>query len=108
MLGDLLTSTGLVATMPTSLVVLLRVEPTQVEGFLEIARVHAAHSMTVEPGCLSFQVMRVRDETDRVILVEVYEDDEALEAHWQSAHMQAYLERVGSMIVERQRYRCTL
>ena len=46
------------------------------------------------------------EEENHVVLVEVYENGEALESHWISKHMAKYLEQVDDMIVDRQRYRC--
>ena len=43
-----------------------------------------------------------------MILVETYADDEALESHWRSKHMAAYLEKVKDMITDRKRYRCDM
>jgi len=94
--------------MPTSLVVHLDIHPQQFTSFVAIAQAHGARSVEIEKGCLGFQVLLPREEANRVILVETYRDDAALDEHWESAHMAEYLERVGPMISGRQRQVCDL
>lgn len=94
--------------MSTALIVHLEIRPEDRERFVDIARSHGEYSVANEEGCLSFQVMLPVDDADKVILVEVYDDDGALESHWNSEHMQAYLAKTKDMIVRRQRYRCRL
>jgi quinol monooxygenase YgiN len=94
--------------MPTGLVVHLEIVPEKFDEFVAIVRAHGERSVAVEPGCLSFQVMLAQDQAHKVILVEVYADEAALESHWDSPHMAAYREQVESMIGARERFRCTL
>jgi quinol monooxygenase YgiN len=93
--------------MATSLVVHLEIAAEKFDEFLEIVRAHGEFSEKTEPGCLSFQVMVPKEEQNKVILVEVYQDDTSLEAHWNSDHMAKYLEKLENMIVDRKRYLCT-
>ena len=90
----------------TALIVHLDIRPESFSEFLDLARAHGANSQQIEAGCLRFDVMTSTEEENHVVLVEVYENDEALESHWISEHMAKYLEQVDDMIVERQRYRC--
>jgi len=90
----------------TALIVHLDIRPESFSEFLDLARAHGANSQQTESGCLRFDVMKSVEEENHVVLVEVYENDEALESHWISEHMAKYLEQVDDMIVERQRYRC--
>ncbi len=65
--------------------------------------------MRLEAGrCLSFEVFTPVDSQTQVILVEKYVDDDALQAHWNSAHMAEYLAKVADLIVSRTRYLCTV
>jgi autoinducer 2-degrading protein len=55
-----------------------------------------------EPGCLVYEPSRDRDHPNRFVLYEQYQDDEALEAHRDSAHFrQIVLEGIGPVLVER-------
>ena len=60
-----------------ALVVELDIAPERLDEFLAIVRPHGARSLEVEEGCLRFEVMIPRGEPDRVMLVELYADDEA-------------------------------
>jgi quinol monooxygenase YgiN len=93
--------------MATSLIVHLEIAAEQFKEFLKIVRTHGEFSENTEPGCLSFQIMVPKEEQNKVILVEVYQDDASLEAHWNSDHMAKYREKVEDMIVDRKRYLCT-
>ncbi len=90
--------------MSVGLVVHLTIEEEHLETFLDIAKKHGEHSVAAEPGCLSFTVMRSTEEEGKVFLCETYADRAALDAHWNSDHMQAYRERTGHMIKTRDRY----
>ena len=90
----------------TALIVHLDIRPESFSEFLDLAHAHGANSQQTESGCLRFDVMKSVEEENHVVLVEVYENDEALESHWISEHMAKYLEQVDDMIVERQRFRC--
>ena len=92
----------------TVLVVHLSIVPDRVEEFLDIARAHARRCVEIEEGCLSFDVLVTQDAADRIILVEVYADNEALDTHWSSQQMAAYREKVKDLVVERQAHICTL
>ena len=91
----------------TVLVVHLQIEEAQFDEFVALARAHGKRSMEIEKGCLSFEVLVCADQPHTVILVEAYRDDAALQEHWDSEHMAAYLEKTKAMIANRQRYRCT-
>ena len=94
--------------MATGLVVHLDIAPEKFDEFIEICRAHGKNSVEIETGCLSFQVMIPQEEPNKVILVEVYQDDEALDSHWKSDHMAAYLKKTGEMITGRKRFKCTV
>ena len=90
--------------MTVGLVVHLDIESDHLDEFLDIVRKHGRFSVDNEPGCLSFNVLRSTEAVGKVILVETYADQAALDSHWASEHMQAYRERTGSMIRSRERH----
>ena len=90
------------------LVVELEIEPESFETFVEIVSKHGSNSLKIEEGCLRFEVLKPRESQNKVILVEMYADAAALDAHWNSAHMSAYREKVSDMIVSRVANRCDL
>lgn len=90
--------------MTVGLVVHLDIDPDHLDEFLDIVKKHGAFSKENETGCLSFNVLRSTEEHGKVILVETYSDQAALDSHWDSDHMQAYRDRTGHMIRQRERY----
>lgn len=73
--------------------VTIQVRPEHVADFLEIARYDAEHSEQDEPGCLRFDVIQDRDESNRFYFYEVYRDQAALEAHRETPHFKQYVEK---------------
>lgn len=95
--------------MATGLVVHLEIAEGQRDEFVALARAHGERSVRLEQGgCLSFEVFVPTENAQQVILVEKYADDGALQAHWDSAHMAAYIAQTGNMIVGRTRFLCTV
>jgi len=95
--------------MATGLIVLLEIAPGQRDLFVSLARAHGERSVRLEEGgCLSFEVFVPAEETQQVILVEKYIDETALQAHWDSAHMAAYIAQTSGMVVGRTRFLCTV
>ncbi len=90
------------------LVVELEISPGSLEAFIDIVTKHGANSMKIEEGCLRFEVLKPREAENKVILVEMYADDAALDSHWNSDHMAAYRKKVSEMILSRVAHRCDL
>ena len=68
------------------LLVNLHVKPDKVEDFVRAIMENARSAVRDEPGCLRFDVSQDLEDPSRIYLYEVYEDDEALEAHRQAPH----------------------
>jgi (4S)-4-hydroxy-5-phosphonooxypentane-2,3-dione isomerase len=79
--------------------VTVQVKPEHVSEFLDVVRYDAEHSEKDEPGCLRFDVIQDRDDTNRFYFYEVYRDEAALEAHRQTAHFKLYAEKVQPWLV---------
>ena len=73
--------------------VTIQVKPEHVAEFLDVVRYDAEHSERDEPGCLRFDVIRDRDDSNRFYFYEVYRDEAALEAHRQTPHFKLYAEK---------------
>lgn len=65
--------------------VYVHVRPEHVDAFREAILENARNSIR-EPGVLRFDVVQQIDQPARFVLVEVYRDEAAVEAHRQSAH----------------------
>lgn len=82
----------------------LRVRPEVAEAFHRRLLRHAGISVAQEPGCRSFDVHQSRDDPALFLLLEVYADDAALEAHRAAPHYLAFREGVKDWVVERTWY----
>ncbi len=90
------------------LVVELEIKPGDFDAFVDIVTKHGANTQKIEEGCLRFEVLKPRESQKKLILVEMYADDAALDDHWNSDHMSAYRKKVSDMIVSRVANRCDL
>ncbi len=91
-----------------ALVVELKIQPGQRDAFLARARVHRDNVLTKEPGCQRFDLLVPQESDDTVFLYEVYADQGALDAHFETPYMKQYLEDTGPMIANRQRTLCAV
>jgi len=79
--------------MRAVLVVEFRIKLSYISAFENAMAENARQSLTLEPGCLQFDVCRDPAEEGVFFLYEVYEDDAAIQAHLTSAH---FLEMNGA------------
>ena len=84
-----------------SLVVQLEVKPGEMDSLLEAARVHARRSVEEEPGCISFDIVRPRGEENRLIYLEMYTDQAALDIHSGTERIAAFRELMGPKVASR-------
>jgi quinol monooxygenase YgiN len=71
--------------------------PDHVENFLAATEMNARESRR-EPGVIRFDVLRDRDESSHVVLVEIYRDDDAAAAHKTTAHYAEWRDAVAPMM----------
>lgn len=86
--------------MPNSLLVVhvdVAVQSEAVAEFLAATEVNAMASRT-EPGVIRFDVLTDRAEPTHVVLVEIYRDEAAADAHKQTAHYQRWRDVVAPMM----------
>jgi (4S)-4-hydroxy-5-phosphonooxypentane-2,3-dione isomerase len=81
-----------------SLVVILEIDPARVEEFKGYALEQAAASLK-EPGCRRFEVSQKIDQANVFTLAELYDDEEAVAAHFASPHLAEWRQRTGDGIV---------
>lgn len=68
------------------LIVSMDVRPSRRQEFLEAIKHNAISSFEQEQGCHRFDVSQDEGNPDRFYLYEIYEDQEAVEAHRSSSH----------------------
>ncbi|MCK6454458.1 MAG: antibiotic biosynthesis monooxygenase [Alphaproteobacteria bacterium] len=79
----------------------LTFRPDAVDRFKERILRHAHTSLRREPGCRRFDVHQETGDPTLVLLIEVYADAAALEAHRQSAHYEAFREDTKDWVTDR-------
>ncbi len=80
----------------------LRARPETVERYRDRLLVHARNTLTLEPGgCLRFDVHQDVSDPTLFLLIEVYRDMAALEAHRNSAHFREYKADTQDWVAER-------
>ena len=77
----------------------VRVKLECVEAFRQATVENARHSLQ-EPGIARFDVVQQRDDPTRLMLVEVYRDENAAGAHKETAHYKKWRDTVADMMAE--------
>ena len=77
----------------------VQVKPEFVEAFLRESVANARDSIQ-EPGIARFDVIQQADDPARILLVEVYRTMEATAAHKETAHYQAWRDKVAGMMAQ--------
>lgn len=79
----------------------LTVRDDVVEDFKARLLRHARTSVEAEPGCLRFAVHQETERPAMFLLIEVYADQAALDAHRDSPHYKAFRADVQDWVVDR-------
>jgi (4S)-4-hydroxy-5-phosphonooxypentane-2,3-dione isomerase len=72
----------------------VHVQPEHVESFVE-ATLRNQESSVHEPGNVRFDVLQSEDDPTRFVLVEMFRDDQAVEAHRATPHYRAWRDEVA-------------
>lgn len=75
-----------------------RLKPGMRASFRALIDANAISSVRDEAGCRRFDVMEVRDQPDRVVLYEIYDDEAAFEEHCRSAHYDRFNLESASLV----------
>ena len=65
----------------SALLATIKTVPGKREEYLKYLKAHAQRCLASEPGTLKFEILVPQEETDTVMLYEVYASAEAFEAH---------------------------
>jgi autoinducer 2-degrading protein len=71
------------------------------DKFMPLIGSNARESVEREPGCRQFDVLRVLDDPNRVVLYEVYDDLPAFDAHREMEHVKAFFREADALIAAR-------
>jgi autoinducer 2-degrading protein len=91
-----------------AIIVDFHLKPGARSAFRQLIDMNARISVQAEHGCRRFDVVEPRDEADRVLLYEIYDDDFAFEAHVSSPHYVQFDAESAPLIVDKSVIRCDL
>jgi len=80
----------------------LRIKPENVDAFMKKALENAREARK-EPGCRQFDVLVDPKDSTKVMLYEVYNDEQAFEAHQQTPHFKKYVAEAVPLLASRER-----
>lgn len=86
----------------------MEVVPGAKEQLLPLLMAHRARCLRDEPGTLQFEVLQPHDDSTKVMLYEVYQDEAAFEAHWNGAFVLRAREDMKGMILQLTGKKCAL
>ena len=80
----------------------IRIKPENVDTFMKKALENAREARK-EPGCRQFDVLVDPKDSAKVMLYEVYNDEQAFEAHQQTPHFKKYVAEAVPLLASRER-----
>jgi quinol monooxygenase YgiN len=84
------------------LVVNIRIQPDNVDRWMKMALENAREARK-EPGCKQFDVLVDPKDATRVMLYEIYNDEQAFETHQQTPHFKRYIAEAVPLLASRER-----
>jgi quinol monooxygenase YgiN len=84
------------------LVVQLKVKPESMDAFMKQLFENARNARK-EPGCKQFDVLVDPTDRTKLLLYEVYNDEQAFEAHQQTPHFKKYFAEAIPLLASRER-----
>jgi (4S)-4-hydroxy-5-phosphonooxypentane-2,3-dione isomerase len=77
------------------------IQPGQVDAYLAALKENGAASVK-EPGCREFDILVSQKDPNHVLIVEVYDDAAAVQAHRETDHYKKYAATIKDMFVKRE------
>lgn len=90
---------------PLVVLVEFLVKPSFVGRFRDLISANAEASLERERGCRRFDVLFDPKEPRRVVLYEIYDDEDAFDAHLDSAHYRSFAAAIETEIEQRSVHR---
>lgn len=76
----------------------LEIDPDMLETYRALLTEEIEASVALEEGVLSLSAVSIRDDPNRIRILEVYADREAYEAHLQAPHFLKYKNQTAGMV----------
>jgi quinol monooxygenase YgiN len=77
----------------------IEVEPGRRDWLLPLLKAHTARCLKDEPGTLQMEVLLPRADDNKVLVYEVYRDDDAFDAHLKGASIARFREEAKGVKV---------
>lgn len=90
-----------------AIIATLDIAPGRRDRILPMLMAHRDRCLKTERGTLQFEVLIPRDEESKVVLYEVYEDDDAFETHRKGASIAQWRKEAAGMLGDLHITRCT-
>jgi (4S)-4-hydroxy-5-phosphonooxypentane-2,3-dione isomerase len=84
-----------------AIIAYLTAKPGKEAEFKEKMTAQAKRCLANEAGCLQFDVVQDPKNPTRFVMLEVYKDDAAIQAHQDSQHFKDFRPVVGDLIADR-------
>ena len=84
------------------LVVSIRIKPENVDAFMPMVAANGREARK-EPGCRQFEVLVDPADRTKVMLFEIYDDEQAFESHQQTPHFKKYVAEAVPLLASRER-----
>ena len=89
-----------------AIVATIKTAPGKRDEYLKHLKAHAQRCLATEPGTLKFEILLPQEETDTIMLYEVYASPEAFEAHWTGPSIQQAKQDTTGLQVSLSGVRC--
>ena len=91
-----------------AIVATIKTVPGKRDEYLKHLKAHAKRCLATEPGTLKFEILMPKEESDTLMLYEVYASPEAFQAHWTGLSMQQAKQDAAGLQVSLSGVRCDL
>ena len=76
----------------------IEIEPAALDQYIAILKKESEASIRIEPGVISIYPMFEKDQPTKIRILEIYENDEAYQAHLQTPHFKEYKSTTLNMV----------
>jgi quinol monooxygenase YgiN len=83
-----------------AIVATIEAAPGRMNELMPLLMAHRARCLKDEPGTLQFDFLEPRDDKTKVLLIEVYKDEDAFKIHWNGPSMATFRAQSEGMVVK--------
>jgi quinol monooxygenase YgiN len=91
-----------------AIVATIKTVPGKRDEYLTFLKAHGKRCLATEPGTLQFEILLPQEETDTIMLYELYASPEAFQTHWNGTSIQQMRQESAGLQVSLTGVRCNL